>query len=145
MKRASFVFVVAAALALATTAALAQESVTVTLHPRALLGDGGQSLQLTVDIACEDVGTEDFQQGLAFATRERGSLSMVGEGGVDATVICDGVTRTHRATVSLFGGSKFSGGPAVATAFLVCFIDDNGSQLCGQDNDTQPVLVPGRA
>ena len=71
---------------------------------------------------------------------------MACEGGVDGTVICDGVTRTHTATVSLFEGSKFRGGPAVATvAFLVCFIDVNDNQVCGQDNHTQPVQVAGRA
>ncbi len=65
---------------------------------------------------------------------------------MDGTVISDGVSRTHTATVSLFQGSKFHGGPAVATvAFLVCFIDDNDKQVCGQDNDTLPVLVARRA
>jgi hypothetical protein len=118
----------------------------VTLHPRALLRDGGFSLQLTADIECDDLGTEDFQQGLAFATQEGGSLSLAGEGGVDGSVICDGVSRTHTATVSLFRGSKFHGGPAVATvAFLACFIDENDNQVCGQDNETLPVLVAGRA
>ena len=96
MQRASLVFVIAAALTLAATAALAQESVTVTLHPRAILGDGGLSLQLAVDIACEDLGTEDIQQGLAFATQERGSLSLTGEGAWTArssAMACLGPTR----------------------------------------------------
>jgi hypothetical protein len=91
-------------------------------------------------------GGEMKRASRVFATQERGSQSMVGEGGVDGTVICDGVTRTQTATVSLSEGSKFRGGPAVATvAFLVSFIDVNGSKVCGQDNDTQPVLVAGRA
>jgi hypothetical protein len=146
MKRASLVLAVAAALTLTGTTALAQGSVTVTLHPRALRGDGGQWLQLTVDIACDDLGAEDFQQGLAFATQQRGRHVIAGEGGVDGTVICDGVARTHTATVSLFQGSKFRGGPATATVdFLICFIDESDNQVCEQDNDTRTVLVGGRA
>jgi hypothetical protein len=146
MKRSFAALAILAVLTLAPTVALAQGTATVTLHPRALLGDGGLWLQLTVDIACDDLGTEDFQQGLAFATQERGSQHIAGEGGVDGTVICDGVTRTHTATVSLFQGSRFRGGPATATvSFFVCFTDENGDQVCEQDNDTQPVLVAGRA
>jgi hypothetical protein len=144
MRKTLASMVVLSILLLTPMIASAQEPVTVTLHDRALLGNGGQSLQLVVDITCQDLGIEDFQQGLAFGTQHRGPNIREGEGGVDGTIVCDGVTRTHTATVSLFQGSRFLGGPATATvAVLACFIDESGSQVCGQDVDTRTVLVAG--
>jgi hypothetical protein len=148
MKRGRDLLVVAfaAAVALAATPAVGQGSVSVSLHRRAMLGEGGSSLQLIVDIACDDLGTEEFQEGLAFATQRRGPLFAEGEGGVDGSVICDGMTRTYTATVSLFEGSRFRGGPASATVdFLICFIVDNENQVCEHGVDTRTVLVAGRA
>jgi hypothetical protein len=83
-------------------------------------------------------GVEEFQEGHAGGTQAR--TGATSESGIDGTVICDGVERTHTAHLSPFDGA-FKPGPARATAslFLCMLVEDE--QMCFSGSASRRVII----
>ena len=124
------------------TAALAQESLTISIDRFATLTSDG-SIAFTVHVACSLPGVPDFREGLAGASQPR--TGAAAEGGLSPNVVCDGVERTYVASVSLITESGFARGPAVARATAIaCNVSDD-QQVCVQRSAERRVIVTGRS
>ena len=85
-------------------------------------------------------GTEDFQEALAGGSQEKTGASS--ESGIDGTVVCDGVERTHTAQLSPFDAA-FKHGPANvhASLFLCMLVGDE--QMCFSGSASRRVIIRG--
>ena len=124
--------------------ALAQSSggIALSIEKHARLTTGG-AVVIAIQVACGPFpGFEEFQEAGAGAAQLRTGAEA--EGGIDGTVVCDGVQRTHTARVSPFTDATFRHGPANATAQLfVCTIVAD-EQMCFGGSAGRRVVIRGR-
>ena len=122
--------------------ALAQEediSISIAKHAQ-LTSDG--AVMIMVEIACDPLpGTEDFQEALAGAGQAKTGAGA--EGGIDGTVVCDGISRTYTARLSPFTDAVFERGPAVATASLIICNVVGDEQVCVQRSTQRRIIIRG--
>lgn len=127
---------------LATPTAHAQDSIDIRIDQHArLTADGG--VVLSISIKCGPLpGVEEFQEGFAGASQARTGAEA--EGGIDGTVVCDGVRRRHTARLSSFTDERFRRGPARANATLfVCqLVGDD--QMCFSDSAQRRIVIARR-
>jgi hypothetical protein len=101
-----------------------------------------RAIVITVRIACGPLpGVEDVQEALAGAAQEKTGAEA--EGGLDGTVVCDGVERTHTAHLSSFTDAGFKRGPAGASASLLVCTLAGEDQMCFQGAAQRRVIVRG--
>jgi len=122
--------------------AQAQGHVSISIEKHARLTADGAVI-IRVHIACDPLpGTEDFQEALAGAGQAR--TGAAAEGGVDGTVVCDGIERAHTARLSAFSYGEFKRGPAGASAsLLVCNVAGD-DQVCEQGATQRRIIIAGR-
>jgi hypothetical protein len=123
--------------------ALAQDddiSISIAKHAQ-LTSDG--AVIIRIYIACDPLpGTEDFQEALAGAGQAKTGAET--EGGIDGTVVCDGMPRTYTARLSPFTDTGFKRGPASASAsLLICNLVGN-EQVCVQGATERRIIIAGR-
>jgi hypothetical protein len=99
---------------------------------------------IRVHVTCGPfAGFEDFQEAFAGATQPKTGAEA--EGGMDGTVVCDGVERVHTAHLSPFTEVSFRHGPAGAGAALhVCMLVGD-EQQCHQGSVNRRVILRGAA
>ena len=102
-----------------------------------------RAMVIRIKIACGPFeGVEEFQQAFAGGGQEKTGAEA--EGGIDGTVVCDGVRRTHTARLTSFSGTGFRRGPASADATLiVCTLVDD-EQMCFSGSTQRRVIIQGR-
>lgn len=130
--------------------------VVAVLSPRAHAQDAGIALaiqkhaQLTADaamviriqITCGPFeGSEDFQQAFAGGGQEKTGAES--ESGIDGTVVCDGVQRTHTARLPSFTDPGFKHGPASANASLIVCMLVADEQMCFSGSSSRHVIIRG--
>ena len=120
-------------------AAQAQElSISIDRHAQ-LTADG--SITFTVRVSCELPGTPDFRQGLAGARQPR--TGAAAEGGLGPDIVCDGVSRTYTAGVSVITEEVFKPGPALARAAVIACNTVGTEQVCVEQSVERRVIVTG--
>jgi hypothetical protein len=121
--------------------AQAEGDISISIAKHARLTSGG-AVVITLRIACEPLpGTEDFQEALAGARQARTGAEA--EGGIDGTVVCDGVERTHTARLVPFTEEVFKRGPADASAMLLVCNVDGDDQVCAHRNTHRRIVIRG--
>jgi hypothetical protein len=122
---------------LTAAAAIAQqETVTVEVRPTAQLIQGGQTLLVTVEVACEP-GLQvleahvDVTQDSTFAQASIGS------------VVCDAKPHVHKVRVNPLDGQQFSREEARVSAFVLLLDPATGTTVQGQDTLIVRVVGPG--
>lgn len=121
----------------------AQGDVSISIARHAQLTLDGAVI-IRVHVACEPLpGIEDFQEALAGAAQRK--TDAAAEGGIDGTVVCDGVARTHTARLSPITVFVFKRGPATARASLIVCNTVGDDQVCQQAAATQHIVIRGRA
>jgi hypothetical protein len=137
MKRIVFMVTVAlvVALILVGGAASAQKpaAVSVQVGPTAQAIDGGQTLLVTVEVACEP-GLQVLEANVS--ATQGATTNLVGFGGVD----CDGNPAVHTVSVAAPDGQLFSRGKASVSAFVL-LLDPQTGTVQGQDSRKVNVLV----
>jgi hypothetical protein len=139
MKRIVLMVTVAVivAMILAAGAASAQQPVSVQIAPNAQVIAGGQTLLVTVEVACEP-GLEvleahvDVQQGATFRQAGIGSVE------------CDGKSHVHKVRVTALEGQNFSSGEASVSAFVLVIDPQTTPQTTHQAQASETVSVVGR-
>jgi hypothetical protein len=121
--------------------ARAQEEISLSIARHARLTSDGAVI-ISVRIRCESLpGAEEFQE--AFAGAAQPKTGAEAEGGIDGTVVCDGVTRTHSARLSPFNDVSFKRGPAGANASLfVCNVVGE-EQVCAHGSTERQIVIMG--
>jgi hypothetical protein len=114
-------------------------SISIEKHGQ-LTSDG--AVIITINIACDPLpGTEDFQEALAGAGQPKTGAE--GEGGIDGTVVCDGISRTYTARLSPFTDAVFKRGPADASAsVLICNLVGD-EQVCIDGATERRIVIRG--
>jgi len=100
------------------------------------------SVVIFIRIVCGPfAGVADFQDGHAGGGQEKTGASS--ESGIDGTVICDGVERTHTAHLSPLDEAAFKPGPAGASAslFVCTFVGDE--QMCFSAATSRRIIIRG--
>ena len=141
MKRALFLLSLVGAMITPGSAA-AQESISLSIAKHAQITSDGV-IVIRIDVVCEPLpGTVDFQQ--TFAGASQTGTGAEAEAGLDGTVVCDGIERTHTAHLSSFA-EDFKRGPAQASASLIVCNVDGDTQICAQRGTQQRIVIQGRA
>jgi hypothetical protein len=122
--------------------ALAQDddiSISIAKHAQ-LISDG--AVIIRIHIACDPLpGTEDFQEALAGAGQAKTGAGA--EGGIDGTVVCDGISHTHTARLSPITDAVFRRGPAGASASLVICNLVGDEQVCVHRATARRIIIRG--
>jgi hypothetical protein len=118
-----------------------QAGIAMAIEEHAQLTETGAML-ISIRITCGPFqGVEDFQQ--AFAGGGQATTGAEAEGGIDGTVVCDGVERTHTARLSSFSGARFRRGPAGANASLIVCMLVGEEQTCFNGGTQRRVIIRG--
>jgi hypothetical protein len=138
MKRIVFMVTVALVMALIVVggAASAQEpeAVSVQVDPTAQAIAGGQTLLVTVEVACEP-GWQVLEAHVS-AQQEGATSTFAGIGGV----VCDSKPHVHKVRVNALDG-QFNRGKASVSAFVLLL--DPATQMTVQGQDARTVSVVG--
>ena len=121
---------------------LAQDNnISISIEKHAQLTSEGAVI-IMIQIACDPLpGTEDFQEALAGAGQPRTGAEA--EGGIDGTVVCDGISRTYTARLSPFTDAVFKRGPADASAsVLICNLVGD-EQVCADGAAERRIIIRG--
>jgi hypothetical protein len=141
-KLAFLFFVALSAIAFPANQAQSQTpGVSVEIERLARLTDEG-IIVLWVHVTCGPFeGVEDFQEALAGAGQAKTGAGA--EGGLDGTVVCDGVERVHTAHLTAHTDAAFKRGPAGATAsvFVCTLVGDE--QICFRGAMSRRVILRG--
>jgi hypothetical protein len=106
-----------------------------------LRSDGVVVLRLQV-ICGPFTGAEDFQQGFAGGSQPR--TGAASEGGIDGTVVCDGVEREHTAHLPSYTGFRFRPGPAnFSAAINLCMLVGDEQQCYNGAISRRVIIRPG--
>ena len=121
--------------------ALAQDDVSISIEKHAQLTSDGAVI-ITIQIACDRLpGTPDFQEALAGAGQTRTGAEA--EGGIDGTVVCDGIPHTYTARLSPFTDAVFKRGPADANvSVLICNLVGD-EQVCVDGATERRIIIRG--
>jgi hypothetical protein len=135
--------VAAHAIALSPAAHPQTSGISVSIDKHARLTSSG-AIVVRLRIACGPFeGTEDFQESFAGASQEQSGAEA--EGGVDGTVVCDGVQRVQSARLASFNDFSFRRGPANANAGVMVCVLVLDEQMCFSGGASRRVIVRGRA
>ncbi len=138
MKRIVFLVTVALVVALILIGGVASaqesEAVSVQVGPTAQAIAGGQTLLVTVEVACEP-GFEVLEAHVS-AQQEGATSNFAGIG----SVVCDGKPHVHKVRVNALDG-QFSRGTASVSAFVLLL--DPATQTTVQGQDARTVSVVG--
>jgi hypothetical protein len=105
-----------------------------------LTSDGAAIIM--IQIACDPLpGTEDFQEALAGAGQPKTGAGA--EGGIDGTVVCDGISHTYTARLSPFTDAVFKRGPADASASLLICNLVGDEQFCVDGAAERRIIIRG--
>src|SRR4029453_9479533 len=114
--RAATLVAIAGIMALPAIVLAQDNNISISIEKHAQLTFDGAVI-IMIQIACDPLpGTPDFQEALAGAGQPKKGAEA--EGGVDGTVVCDGISRTYTARLSPFTDAGFKRGPAEATGSL---------------------------
>jgi hypothetical protein len=122
--------------------ALAQDNdISISIEKHAQLTSDGAVI-ITIHIACDPLpGTEDFQEALAGAGQAKTGAEA--EGGIDGTVVCDGISRRHTARLFPFTDAVFKRGPAGANASLFICNVVGDEQVCANGSTARQIIIRG--
>lgn len=141
IRKVAVVTGLALAAMLLVSPAHADDGVTVTIAKHARLTADGDVVILAF-VRCGPLpGVEDFQETRAGIGQAR--TGGAGEGGLDGTVVCDGVERVHTARFSSFA-EPFQPGPARAVASVTACRLVGDDQVCFSDTETRQVIITRR-
>lgn len=130
-----------AAVLLSPASAHADDQITITIAKHARLTADG-SVVIRVFVRCGPLpGAEDFQEAHAGIAQPRTGAG--GEGGLDGTVVCDGVERAHTARFSPLDQS-FRPGPARANVSMIACRLVGDDQVCFTDSESRRVIIARR-
>src|SRR4029453_10466427 len=108
--RAATPVAIAGIMALPAIALAQDDDISISIEKHAQLTSDGAVI-IMIEIACDPLpGTPDFQEALAGAGQPRTGAEA--EGGIDRTVVCDGISHTYTARLSPFTDAVFKRGPA---------------------------------
>ena len=97
---------------------------------------------ISVRIVCGPfAGIEQFQEGHAGGSQSKTDASS--ETGIDGTVICDGIERTHTAHLSPLDEAAFRPGPASVSASLFLCTLAGEEQMCFSGATSRRVIIRG--
>jgi hypothetical protein len=139
--RAATLVVLAGIMALPAIALAQDDDISISIAKHAQLTSDGAVI-IRIHIACDPLpGTEDFQEALAGARQAKTGAEA--EGGIDGTVVCDGIAHTHTARLSPFTDEVFKRGPADASASLVICNLVGDEQVCIQGAAERRIIIRG--
>jgi hypothetical protein len=121
---------------------LAQDNnISISIEKHAQLTSDG-AIIIMAHIACDSLpGIPDFQEALAGAQQPRTGAEA--EGGIDGTVVCDGISRTYTARLSPFTDAVFKRGPADANvSVLICNVVGD-EQVCADGATEGRIIIRG--
>lgn len=128
------------AVLLTPAAAHADDEITIRIAKQARLA-ADDRVVITAFVRCGPLpGTEDFQQvNAGIAQARTGAWS---EGGLDGTVVCDGVERAHTAHFTSYADA-FEPGPARARVSMTAcrLVGDDQQQVCFSDSASRRVII----
>lgn len=139
--RLAFLVIVAlSAIALPMQRAQAQTpGISLEIERLAMLTSAG-TVVFWVHVTCGPFeGVEDFQEARAGAGQAKTGAGA--EGGLDGTVVCDGVERVHTAHLTAHTDAAFQPGPAVARASLFVCMLVGDEQSCYQGGLSRRVIL----
>ena len=140
-KLASVAVVGLLALAFFAQAHAQTPGISLTIEKRASLTQQGVVV-IWIRIVCGPFpGIEEFQEGHAGGGQDKTGASS--ETGIDGTVICDGIERTHTAHLSPLDEATFKPGPASVTASLFLCTLDGEEQMCFSGATSRRVIIRG--
>jgi hypothetical protein len=132
---------VMAAVLLAAAPAHAEDEITIRIAKHAGLGVDGRVV-ITAFVRCGPLpGAEDFLEAHAGVGQERTGAG--GEGGLDGTVVCDGVERAHTAHFFPLDG-EFRHGPAVANVSIFACRLVGDAQVCFSASTSSRIIITGQ-
>ena len=138
MKRIVFMVTVALVVALILVGGMASaqesEAVSVQVGPTTQAIAGGQTLLVTVEVACEP--RFEVLEAHVSAQQEGATSNFTGIG----SVVCDGKPHVHKVRVNALDG-QFSRGTATVSAFVLLL--DPATQTTVQGQDSRTVSVVG--
>jgi hypothetical protein len=139
--RAATLVALAGIMALPAIALAQNDDISISIAKHAQLTSDGAVI-VRIHIACDPLpGTEDFQEALAGAGQAKTGAEA--EGGIDGTVVCDGISHTHTARLSPFTDAVFKRGPASASASLVICNLVGDEQVCVQGATERRIIIRG--
>ena len=116
--------------------------IALAIDKHARLTDAG-AMAIRIRITCGPFeGSEDFQEAVAGGSQEKTAAES--ESGIDGTIVCDGVQRTHTASLPSFTGVPFKRGPANANASLIVCMLVGDEQMCFSGATARRVIIRGR-
>lgn len=126
---------------LAPVAAHAEDEITIRIAKHArLTADGG--VVITAFVRCGPLpGVEDFQQAHAGTSQAR--TGAWAEGGLDGTVVCDGVERAHTARFTSYA-DPFEPGPGRANVSMIACRLVGDEQVCFSESESRRVVINPR-
>jgi hypothetical protein len=100
-------------------------------------------LVFQVHVVCGPLpGVPDFTEAFAGAVQARTGAGA--EGGIDGTVVCDGVERVHSASLFFsITDNAFKRGPAVASAAVIACNVVGDDQVCIDGAAHERVVIAG--
>lgn len=127
--------------AMALPTAQAQDDIAISISKHADLASDGAVI-IRIHIACDPLpGVEEFQEGFAGAGQARTGAES--EGGIDGTIVCDGVAHTHTARLFPFDAG-FKRGPAGAGASVFICNLVGEEQICASGSAERRIVIRGR-
>jgi hypothetical protein len=133
--------VLAALLAFALSAQAQAPGISLMIEKHASLTQQG-IVVIWIRIVCGPfAGVEEFQEGHAGGGQDQTGASS--ETGIDGTVICDGIERTHTAHLSPLDEATFKPGPASASASLFLCTLVGEEQMCFSGATSRRVIIRG--
>jgi hypothetical protein len=139
--RAATLVALAAIMPLPAIALAQGDDVSISIAKHAQLTSDGAVI-IRIHIACDPLpGTEDFQEALAGARQAKTGAEA--EGGIDGTVVCDGISHTHTARLSPFTDAVFKRGPASASASVIICNLVGDQQVCIEGATERRIIIRG--
>jgi hypothetical protein len=139
--RVAALVVLASVMVLPAIALAQDDNVSISIAKHAQLTSDGAVI-IRIRIACDPLpGTEDFHEALAGAEQPRTGAGA--EGGIDGTVVCDGISHTYTARLSPFTDEVFQRGPADANvSVLICNLVGD-EQVCVDGATERRIIIRG--
>jgi hypothetical protein len=117
------------------------DDISISIAKYAQLASDGAVI-IRIHIACDPLpGTADFQEALTGASQARTGAEA--EGGVDDTVVCDGISHTHTTRLSPHPDAVFKRGPAVARVSLMICNLVGSEQVCVHGATESRIIIQG--
>jgi hypothetical protein len=139
--RAGALIALAGIMAFPAIALAKDNDITISIAKRAQLTSDGAVI-IMIEIACDPLpGIEEFQEAFAGVTQAKTSADA--EGGIDGTVVCDGITHMHTARLFPITDAVLSPGSARASASLIICNLVGDEQVCVQRSTQRRIIIQG--